>query len=145
VFEVDIRMKKFKEILDTTFTGESLSNMKYLLFAEVAKRDGKNEIAILFKQIADKELEHARALFNMQYPQISTKDVLKMAIDNENSENKMYQENITKIEKEKPNLNTAELRRLMNESIEHFKTFADVEKEHLKEYQKARELLYPGI
>jgi hypothetical protein len=57
----------------------------------------------------------------------------------------MYLENISKVEKEGATSDAAELKRLMNESIEHFNNFADAEKEHLKEYQKARELLYPGI
>ena len=48
-----------KENLKTAFAGESQAHMKYLAFAAKAKREGKPNIARLFKAIAYAEQVHA--------------------------------------------------------------------------------------
>ena len=53
-------MKKMTEkALLEAFAGESMAHMKYLIFSEIAEREGKPNIARLFKAIAYAELVHA--------------------------------------------------------------------------------------
>lgn len=49
-----------KKALSEAFTGESMAHMKYLIFAEIAEKDGYPNIARLFKATAYAELAHAR-------------------------------------------------------------------------------------
>jgi len=53
-------MKKMTEkaLLDA-FAGESMAHMKYLIFSEIAEKEGKPNIARLFKAIAYAEQVHA--------------------------------------------------------------------------------------
>lgn len=48
-----------KEALEKAFAGESMAHMKYLAFSEVAEKEGKPNIARLFKAIAYAEQVHA--------------------------------------------------------------------------------------
>jgi rubrerythrin len=131
--------------LRSAFAGESQANRRYVFFAEVAQREGYHNITSLFRRTADEETEHARALFNMLYPQITTKDALKMALEGETLETKMYPEYAAIAEKEGETSDAAELRRLLNEAKEHFEKFAKAEKEHAEAYRKELENLFPGV
>jgi len=48
-----------KEFLETAFAGESMAHMRYLIFAEVAEKDGMPNLARLFRAIAYAEQVHA--------------------------------------------------------------------------------------
>jgi rubrerythrin len=53
-------MKKMTEkALLEAFAGESMAHMKYLIFSEIAEKEGKPNIARLFKAIAYAEQVHA--------------------------------------------------------------------------------------
>ncbi|MCS7131101.1 MAG: hypothetical protein NZ872_06760 [Archaeoglobaceae archaeon] len=41
-----------KQFLEEAFTGESKAHVKYMIFAEVAEKEGKKNIAKLFRAIA---------------------------------------------------------------------------------------------
>ncbi|MEO0075408.1 MAG: rubrerythrin family protein [candidate division WOR-3 bacterium] len=49
-----------KKALSEAFAGESMAHMKYLIFAEIAEKDGYPNVSRLFKAIAYAELAHAR-------------------------------------------------------------------------------------
>lgn len=51
--------KMTEENLRTAFAGESQAHMRYLIFAEAAEREGKPNIARLFRAIAYAEQVHA--------------------------------------------------------------------------------------
>jgi len=51
--------KMTEENLKAAFAGESQAHMRYLIFAEVAEREGKPNIARLFRAIAYAEQVHA--------------------------------------------------------------------------------------
>lgn len=51
--------KMTEENLKAAFAGESQAHMRYLIFAEVAEREGKPNIARLFRAIAYAERVHA--------------------------------------------------------------------------------------
>jgi rubrerythrin len=54
-------MKKMSEkALGEAFAGESMAHMKYLIFADVAEKEGFPNIARLFKATAFAEFAHAR-------------------------------------------------------------------------------------
>ena len=52
--------KMTEENLKAAFAGESQAHMRYLIFAEVAEREGKPNIARLFRAIAYAEQVHAQ-------------------------------------------------------------------------------------
>lgn len=49
-----------KKALAEAFAGESMAHMKYLIFAEIAERDGYANIGRLFRATAYAEFAHAR-------------------------------------------------------------------------------------
>ena len=49
-----------KEALLSAFAGESMAHMRYLVFAEIAEKEGFPNVARLFKAIAYSEQVHAR-------------------------------------------------------------------------------------
>lgn len=54
-------MKKMTErFLSDAFAGESMAHMKYLIFQEIAEKEGFKNIARLFKAISYAEFVHAR-------------------------------------------------------------------------------------
>ena len=75
-----------KENLKNAFAGESQAHMKYLVFADTAEKEGRPNIARLFRAIAYAEQVHAtghlRTLGNLG----STVENLQSAIDGENFE-----------------------------------------------------------
>ncbi len=85
-------MHQTNENLKSALTGESQANMRYIMFSEVAKREGYGELASHFRRTTEEETKHARALFEMLYPQISAKDALKMALEIETLETRRYSE-----------------------------------------------------
>lgn len=77
--------------LKAAFAGESQAHMKYSIFAEVAEKEGRKNIAKLFRAVAFAEKVHAtnhlRALGNIK----KTPENLDVAIAGENFEvNEMY-------------------------------------------------------
>lgn len=48
------------DALKSAFGGESMAHMRYLVFAEIAEREGFKNVARLFKAIAHAEFVHAR-------------------------------------------------------------------------------------
>lgn len=80
-----------KENMEEAFKGESMANRKYLYFAKVAREEGNEDIANLFEETANNETAHAHAHLKRLYPNLNTKEVLKMAIEGENYEStEMY-------------------------------------------------------
>ncbi len=57
--EIDRMGKMTKKSLEEAFAGESQAHMKYLIFSEVARKEGMDNIARLFDGIAYAEKVHA--------------------------------------------------------------------------------------
>nr|WP_033378817.1 rubrerythrin family protein [Hippea alviniae] len=49
-----------KKALEESFAGESMAHMKYLIFAEIAQKSGKENLARLFRAVAHAEFVHAK-------------------------------------------------------------------------------------
>ncbi len=47
----------------TTFAGESQAHMRYMYFAKQAKKDGYEQIADIFTETANQEVQHAKRMF----------------------------------------------------------------------------------
>ena len=80
-------MKKMTEkSLLEAFAGESQAHIKYMIYAEKAEKDGKPNVARLFKAIAHAEFVHAKNHFNAMKKLHSTEENLKDAREGENFE-----------------------------------------------------------
>ena len=78
--------KMVEKSLEEAFAGESMAHMKYNIFAEIAEKEGKKNIARLFRAIAYAEFVHAKNhARNLGYIK-STKENLKTAIGGETFE-----------------------------------------------------------
>ncbi len=53
-----------KDALLSAFCSESMAHTRYLIFAEIAEREGYPNVARLFKAIARSELIHAKNHYN---------------------------------------------------------------------------------
>lgn len=75
-----------KKALNEAFAGESMAHMKYLIFAEIADKEGFPNVARLFKATAFAEFAHARNhARNLDYIK-QTDGNLQTGIDGENFE-----------------------------------------------------------
>ena len=72
--------------LAEAFAGESQARNKYTYFAEVAKREGYEQLAEIFLSTARNEQEHARLWFNLLGGIKTTPDNLEAAAEGENYE-----------------------------------------------------------
>ena len=80
-------MKKMTEkSLLEAFAGESQAHIKYLIYAEKAEKDGKPNIARLFRATAHAEFVHAKNHFNALKKLHSTEENLTDARNGENFE-----------------------------------------------------------
>ena len=90
---MELKGSKTEKNLQTAFAGESQARNKYTYFANVARKDGMNQIAEIFEETARNEQEHARLWFEALGGIGSTDDNLKAAAAGENYEwTTMYKE-----------------------------------------------------
>ncbi len=98
-------MKKMtKANLEVAFAGESQAHMKYLIFADVAEKEGKPKIAKLFRAIAYAEQVHATNHFKELGNVGKTPENLQSAIEGETFEiEEMYPayDAVAKLQEEK--------------------------------------------
>ena len=120
-------MSRTEQNLNDAFAGESQANRKYLAFAQKAEKEGRPQVAKLFRAAAEAETVHAHAHLRVLGGVGSTADNLKVAIAGETHEFKsMYPE---MIETAKAEGNKGALRS--------FNYANEVEKIHADLYQKA--------
>ncbi|MFC2028448.1 rubrerythrin family protein [Chloroflexota bacterium] len=113
-------MSKTIEDLKTAFAGESQANRKYLAFARKAEEDGFEQVAKLFRAVAEAETIHAHKHFQILGEVGSTGENLQSAIAGENYEVKtMYPEFMKDAEAEE-----------MKKAFTSFKWAWEVEKVH---------------
>ena len=91
--KMELKGSKTEKNLQTAFAGESQARNKYTYFANVARKEGMNQIAEIFEETARNEQEHARLWFEALGGIGSTDDNLKAAAAGENYEwTTMYKE-----------------------------------------------------
>jgi len=82
---------KTKDNLMTSFAGESQANRKYLAFAKKAEKEGKTQVARLFRAIAEAETIHALKHLDTAGKVATTNENIKAAIEGETYEySQMY-------------------------------------------------------
>jgi rubrerythrin len=75
-----------RRFLEEAFAGESQAHMRYLIFAEIAEKEGFVKVAKLFRAIAFAELVHARNHFRALGFVGNTNENLQAAINGETYE-----------------------------------------------------------
>lgn len=84
-------MSKTEKNLQEAFAGESQANRKYLAFADQAEKEGKPQVAKLFRASAAAETVHAHSHLRALKAVKNTEENLKEAIEGETHEFKsMY-------------------------------------------------------
>jgi len=117
--------KTEKNLLEA-FAGESQARNKYTYFAEVAKREGYEQIAEIFLKTARNEQEHARLWFEELGYLGKTAENLLHAAEGENYEwTDMYERFAKDAEEEG-----------FNDLAETFRKVAAIEKAHEERYRK---------
>ena len=112
--------------LQTAFAGESQARNKYTYFAEVAKREGYEQLAAIFLQTADNEKIHAKLWFTELGGIGDTEANLLAAAEGENYEwTDMYEEFAKTAEEEG-----------FTEIAKKFRGVAAIEKHHEERYRK---------
>ncbi|MEM4702984.1 MAG: rubrerythrin family protein [Candidatus Pacearchaeota archaeon] len=124
-----------EKVLLEALAGESKARVKYDMFASIARKEGFEQIAAIFQETADNELEHAKIILKLLGEKPSnTKEALMKAIEGEHYEwTKMYPdfEKIARQEGEE-------------DAITFFKEVAEVEMAHEARYKKLLENLQRG-
>lgn len=127
-------MSKTQENLRSAFAGESQANRKYLAFAKVAEKEGKMNLAKLFRAVAEGETIHALKHLDVLGEIGGSVENLKAAIEGETYEiEKMYPAFISEAVEEE------------NASAEmSFDKANEVEKKHQEIYSQALEKIEVG-
>ncbi len=90
---MELKGSKTEKNLQTAFAGESQARNKYTYFAEVARKEGYEQIAAIFEKTARNEMSHAKMWFAALEGIGSTPENLKAAAEGENYEwTDMYDE-----------------------------------------------------
>jgi len=120
-------MSKSEQNLWDAFAGESQANRKYLAFAKQAEKEGRRQVAKLFRAAAEAETIHAHTHLKTLNGIKNTTENLKAAISGETHEfESMYPAMIATAKEEG------------NKQAERTFTYAnEVEKGHADLYQKA--------
>ena len=86
-FKMELKGSKTWENLMAAFAGESQAHSKYKYFAAKAKKDGYEQIAAIFDETAENEIQHAKIWYKLLNGEIGeTQGNLKLAADGENYE-----------------------------------------------------------
>lgn len=84
---MNIKGTKTEENLMAAFAGESQAHSKYKYFAAKARKDGYEQIAAIFDETAENEIQHAKIWYKLLNGEIGeTQGNLKLAADGENYE-----------------------------------------------------------
>src|SRR5690554_5778373 len=130
----NIKGSQTEKNLMAAFAGESQARNKYTFYAQVAKKEGYEQIAKLFLETADNERAHAKQIFKFLGGIGNTMENLKDAADGENYEwTTMYKEFEEVARKEG-----------FDEIADFFHEVAEVEEEHEKRYLKLLENIKEG-
>lgn len=126
----NLKGTKTEANLQSAFAGESMARNKYSYYASKAKKDGYVQIATLFEETANNEMEHAKLWYKLLHDGIgSTVENLKDAADGENYEWTDMYVTFAKEAREEGFDKIANL----------FEGVAAIEKEHEERYRKLLE------
>jgi rubrerythrin len=121
-----------EQVLLDALAGESKARVKYNLFASIARKEGYEQIAAIFQETADNELEHAKMILKLlgEVPK-DTREALMKAIEGEHFEwTQMY-----------PGFQKTASGEGEDDAVKFFKEVAEVEMQHEARYKKLLESL----
>jgi len=138
--------------LESAFAGESMAHIKYRYFAKLARAAGDEEVARVFEETANQEVQHAMGHLDLLYPkaEMTTQKCLQMAIEGETYEyTEMYPGFLKTAQQEGNAAATTEIQQQIGESKEHaelfkatlekaakrFAALAKVEERHANQYR----------
>ena len=131
---MELKGTQTEKNLKIAFAGESEARNKYTYFASVAKKEGYEQIAAIFLETAENEIERAKLWARKQGLIGDTKKNLEDAANGENYEwTQMYKEFAEPAKKEG-----------FDELATLFQEVAEVEEAHEKRYRKLLERLESG-
>jgi len=134
---MNLKGTKTEQNLMFAFAGESQARVKYELYASKAKKEGYQQIGLLFDETSHNEKEHAEIWYKYLKGSVipSTIDNLKDAANGENYEwTEMYKE-FAKTAKEEG----------FNEIAALFEAVGAIEKEHEARYLKLLQNIENGV
>ncbi|OSS42055.1 Rubrerythrin [Desulfurella amilsii] len=123
--------KMTDRFLGEAFAGESQAHMRYLNFAKAAEKEGKTNVARLFKAISQAEVIHASGHFKLLNGIGSTLDNVKSAWEGENFESEEMYPAYEAVAKEQS----------QDKAAKWIDMVLQVEKDHRSLYEKARAAL----
>ncbi|HRS49021.1 MAG TPA: rubrerythrin family protein [Thermovirgaceae bacterium] len=139
-----IKGSKTEQNLMIAFAGESMTANRYLYFAEIAEKEGYQEIADAFGEVSGEEQGHARALFKFfaggavevtaTFPAAGwgdTKSNLEAAIRGENATWTVRYPEFERTAREEGFVEIAEI----------FRIFANSERGHEELFRKKKDLI----
>ena len=133
----DLKGTKTEKNLMDAFAGESQARNKYTYYASKAKKEGYEQIAAIFQETADNEIEHAKIWFKLlhdgEVP--TTTQNLSDAAAGENYEWTDMYDRMAKEAKEEGFDHIAYL----------FEAVGKIEKEHEERYKKLLENIEGGL
>lgn len=133
---MDLKGTRTEANLMSAFAGESMATNKYTYFASKAKKDGYQQIAAIFEEIAGNEREHAKMWYKLLHGGIGdTLENLGHAAEGENYE---WTDMYDKFAKEAEEEGFDEIARL-------FRGVAAIEKEHEERYRKLISNIEEGL
>ncbi len=97
---MDLKNSKTSENLKTAFIGEAIAMCKYLYYAEKAREDGMENLALAYEKASRNEKEHGKLWFERYHGILSKDDNLQDAIAGETYESTEMYLNFAKIAKE---------------------------------------------
>ena len=127
--------KRSKILLEDALIREAMAVFKYMVFAKQAEKDGYQQIAAAFREIAMQEFEHGKLWFErLGLKNGNTEQNLIAAFTGENDETKRFYPDASMIAKEEG----------YSELAERFKEIGEVEGVHMGKFMKFFELMKSG-
>ena len=128
---MDFNQSETKKNVEKAFQGESIARNKYTYYAKNARKEGYEQIADIFLESAENEMEHAKIMYKLLNNQMNTINNLKDAINGEKYENEiMYKEFEQKA-----------LEEGFTEIAKTFRLIGEIEKKHKERFEKLLENL----
>ncbi|WP_297276724.1 ferritin family protein [uncultured Brachyspira sp.] len=123
---MDLKKSQTNENLKTAFIGEAIARCKYAYYAEKAREDGMENLALVFEKAARNEQEHGKLWFERYHGIFSKDENLKDAIASETYEATDMYLNFAKTAREEG----------FNDIAILFEHVAKIEEEHKKMFEK---------
>lgn len=122
----ELKGSQTEKNLWTAFAGESQARNKYTFYAQVAKKEGYEQMSGIFTETADQEIQHAKKIFRFLNGIGDTKQNLEDAKEGEKYEWETMYRNFEKVARQEG----------FTEIAEFFHEVAEVEEEHEKRFQR---------